>query len=51
MGHVVADRQDQANAFLQLRDVPDGMRARVKEIAAGFGGAELRICPAESTAG
>jgi hypothetical protein len=46
----ITDRQDQTNAFLQLRDVPDGMRARVKEIAAGLG-AELRICPAESAAG
>jgi hypothetical protein len=47
----MTERRDQANVFLQIRDVPDGMRARVKEIAAGFGGTELRLCPTEKAAG
>ncbi len=47
----MTERQDQANVFLQIRDVSDGVHARVKGIAAGFGGAELRLCPAEMAAG
>lgn len=48
----MTERQDQADVlFLQIRDVSDSVHARVKGIAAGFGGVELRLCPAEFAAG
>ncbi|HLU76786.1 MAG TPA: hypothetical protein VKZ48_02650 [Burkholderiales bacterium] len=36
--------------YLQLRDVPGAARERVNGIAARFGGAALRVCPAPETA-
>jgi len=37
---------DRGASYLQLRNVPDAVRAQVDAIAARFGGAALRVCPA-----
>lgn len=37
---------DTGAVYIQLRAVPDAVRERVEAIAARFGGASLRVCPA-----